>query len=520
MKSIFSLKYFLKKSFVIHPFLFAAFFIVFLYAHNIRETSVNQILMPLGASLALALVLWVFLSVLIKDIVKAGLTTSIFVFLFFIYGRFYELLENVDFFVPKHGHLLPGILLAFGYCVYFLKLARRDFRSITKILNIVAVVLIAINLFNIGFYHIRTALSAPLQPADLKQALANEAINREKLKTMPDIYFIILDEYSHPDTMEKYYAYDNQQFINHLKDAGFFIANKSKTRSPMTPEIIAGILNMEYLTEGWNWDPKKMKYAKLTSHCSECPHDPAWSEPVFRKYAYGKVAIFLRKYGYKYICFGNYLGINRWNSYLRDHADFYFNYYETVDNLWISEFLKILWDGTMLKPFYQYLAGSEPEISYRRGVLSTFEHIKTIPSIGGPKFVLAHFMCPHAPFVFGSNGEYVAPVNWNNFKDKQFYLKQYIFISREIEKMVDEILIKSATEPIIIIQSDHGIRPHHPREGHSEIRVGKDEWRKILNAYYLPGDGKKLLYDSISPVNSFRLIFKIYFNADYDLLED
>ena len=41
----------------------------------------------------------------------------------------------------------------------------------------------------------------------------------------------------------------------------------------------------------------------------------------------------------------------------------------------------------------------------------------------------------------------------------------------------------------------------------------------ILNAYYLPGyDGD--LYATISPVNSFRLVFNSYFGGEYDMLED
>ena len=43
---------------------------------------------------------------------------------------------------------------------------------------------------------------------------------------------------------------------------------------------------------------------------------------------------------------------------------------------------------------------------------------------------------------------------------------------------------------------------------------------KILNAYFLPGNGKQLLYESITPVNSFRIVFNHYFDADYELLED
>ena len=42
----------------------------------------------------------------------------------------------------------------------------------------------------------------------------------------------------------------------------------------------------------------------------------------------------------------------------------------------------------------------------------------------------------------------------------------------------------------------------------------------ILNAYYLPNGGNDLLYESISPVNSFRVIFNSYFGANYEILED
>ncbi len=50
------------------------------------------------------------------------------------------------------------------------------------------------------------------------------------------------------------------------------------------------------------------------------------------------------------------------------------------------------------------------------------------------------------------------------------------------------------------------------------FRSGSDQF-KILNAYYLPGHND-LLYPTISPVNTFRLIFDTYLGADYPLLKD
>ena len=74
------------------------------------------------------------------------------------------------------------------------------------------------------------------------------------------------------------------------------------------------------------------------------------------------------------------------------------------------------------------------------------------------------------------------------------------------------LLEESETTPIIILQSDHGLRPCYP--------VDDDEWRKILNAMYLPGMDYSELSDSMSPYNTLRLIFNHYFDADYELLED
>jgi hypothetical protein len=149
--------------------------------------------------------------------------------------------------------------------------------------------------------------------------------------------------------------------------------------------------------------------------------------------------------------------------------------------------------------------------------LYMLEKLKELPELEGPKFVFAHFICPHTPFVFGPDGEYVAPANWFNYKDKQFYLEQYIFISAEIEKVIDVLLKESEVPPIIILQSDHGTRTNDPR---IDYPVGDYDWQKILNAMYLPGMDYDTVSDNISPVNTFRLIFNHYFGADYPLLED
>ena len=506
------LKAIFKGPVVFYPLLFAAFPILFLYVYNISEVSVSQIWLPLVISVAATLVLWAVLSLILRSLSKAGLATAIFLVFFFSYGRLYDGLNYLGVFVPKHAHLLPGMLFVWGYCVYFIGRAKRDFRITTRMLNITAVVLIAINLFNIASYQVKLArLSADAPVESSEQAAAGPA----ELSTLPDIYFIILDEYAHPDTMQEWCEYDNSQFIESLEDKGFFIASGSKTRTPHTSQVLAQVLNMEYLTAGWQWDESKGDYVEISATNDSYPIDTPWSEASYHKLAYSQVADFLKAQGYQYIYFGNAHDPGRWDTYMEDNADLYFNYYEEAATLWVSEFQEILWNTTMLKPFYYHLVGSQYETAWRRQTLYTLEHLKVIPELEGPKFVGAHLYCPHHPFIFGPKGEYVESVNWVNFKDKQFYLGQYIFISAEIEKVIDVLLDESEIPPIIILQSDHGQRPHHPG-----IVIGGDEWEKILNAMYLPGMDADMLYDNISPVNTFRLIFNHYFDADYPLLED
>ncbi len=75
--------------------------------------------------------------------------------------------------------------------------------------------------------------------------------------------------------------------------------------------------------------------------------------------------------------------------------------------------------------------------------------------------------------------------------------------------MIDTILATSKTPPVIIIQADHG-------------KVGENKYDKfkITNAYYLPNVKGNVIYPTITPVNTFRVIFDHYFGGDFKLLPD
>lgn len=184
-----------------------------------------------------------------------------------------------------------------------------------------------------------------------------------------------------------------------------------------------------------------------------------------------------------------------------------------------SAFALVLMEKSILNIFYDYyFASIIKNVTY-----NTFEAVAKVPELPGPHFVFAYFYGLHPPFVFGPKGEDISAyqaveASKDKVKWKKLYLSQLSFYNSQIEKLIDQILSKSRISPIIVLQADHGVQFEEcSRENFKECI---QERMRNLNAYYLPNKGADILYDSITPVNSFRLIFKHYFGVKINLLED
>ena len=87
-----------------------------------------------------------------------------------------------------------------------------------------------------------------------------------------------------------------------------------------------------------------------------------------------------------------------------------------------------------------------------------------------------------------------------------------------MKEVITHLLLENNTPPIIILQGDHGSVLTLDWENPTNDMIR--ERMTILNAYYLPENGNEILYDDITPVNSFRLLFNNYFESDYEILDD
>jgi len=308
-----------------------------------------------------------------------------------------------------------------------------------------------------------------------------------------DIYYIILDEYSRADVLKACFDCDNSEFLDHLRAEGFYVAGRSLSNYTYTYASLASSLDMDYvqsLVRIAGGEPSKHTLIEMIRENRACRY--------------------LKSLGYKFVFFPTEYQMTSSNP----NADVVI----TSNLVTISEFERMLINNSILQPIYAN------ERAHRRGVLHALRELERIPEIKEPTFTFAHIICPHKSYVFDANGRWPANPSAPN-QEWRLYADQVHFISRRIEGIVERIISRSPVRPIIILQGDHGTwcMPRYSRPGlvsRDVVKGALGPSNDILNVYLLPEGGNRLLYESISPVNSFRVIFNEYFGASYKLLPD
>jgi hypothetical protein len=153
---------------------------------------------------------------------------------------------------------------------------------------------------------------------------------------------------------------------------------------------------------------------------------------------------------------------------------------------------------------------------------------------GMARFVFAHFLVPHPPFVLDADGRCISAQEATSRTRAENYTRQVMFTNREILKFLDATMERPGLKPIIILQSDEG--PWPQRFAGDEItRLGADvtpaDWltatpselvekMAILNALYFPDRDMSAIAETATPVNSFRTVLREYFGVPLEPLPD
>jgi hypothetical protein len=490
------------KRFPLAPFALAFFPILTMLANNAAEVSLGVAIRPLIISLVFSLILLLVFRLIVHRWDKAAVVTSFLLVLFYTYGQVYSFLEQHPiggFNFGRHRYLmiLYGLILVIGLWGLIFKLKKSA--QVLYAVNVISLALLVMPVFQLSRFVVQTSRQQR-QAAQAATRLDNPL--QPSIEPLPDVYYIVLDSHTRSDAMLEDYNLDNSPYLDELRQMGFYIADCSRTNYDYTQGAIVAALNMDYLNN-------------LGPYLDELKSNDIW---ILLKQS--RVRKLLEQSGYKTVTFNTgyeWSNLKDADIYLSLGSDSYslqkVNPFEAM--LIKSTALLILTDSQV-----QFLLSKFQDVNfpYSYHVISQNFILEQLPLISkdpDPTFAFVHVLVPHVPFVFEPDGSVVTDPLFYNGKlawpgDDVHrtigYANQVEFIDRKMVEIFKTILAESSTPPIIVIMGDHGL-------------LGENRY-EILNAYYLPDDGTKDLYPSITPVNSFRVIFDKFFGTHYGLLPD
>jgi hypothetical protein len=438
-----------------------------------------------------------------KDILRAGFLTFLVFGWALYFGMGAHLANTLLHTEYNLGYLL---LILLPWTIVFVVLGSNRLwrwgkfpQLVTPYLNIVMIAITMVSSYHLVTSLVNSKTHIFFEPLNLE---ADPLLTTTKDATeLPDIYYIILDGYGRQDTLMEYMNFDNSQFIDYLESRGFYVADQSQANYDHTTYSISSSLNMNYI------------------------------EPISRPvniYAYKELAIsenrarmFLSELGYRFVTFYtpfSYTDVTDSDHYFplknftRAHTQ------RLAELLLPGSLAAIPLEANIIFPSGRYR-------DYQEFLQSSLQQVTEISREEGPNFVFFHVLVPHYPYIFDQNGSITPDRPYLLFRDYRgsvqervaLYRGQAMYISLQMETMIDMILISSTVPPIIIIQGDHG--PGFDFDSNNTTICLRDRI-SILNAYYLPGLASNPIYNTITPVNTFRVIFNQYFGADFELLDD
>jgi predicted aspartyl protease len=472
---------------LVYPFLLAYYPIFALRNHNIEYVDLATVLRSLLLATAGTAILAVIAYLLVRNLEKSSLIVSGAVILFFSYGHLYAQYDSTFGSPIRHRYLAGAQLLVFFLVTVLVLKKERLTRMMSQFMAAGSLVLLAIVLlvairYDLGEYRAAAAAvqsesaNAPSQPSE----------------QLSDFYLIVLDAHTRSDVLQERFGYDNGDFVDQLTAMGFYISSCSQSNYASTKLSLTSALYADYIQE-------------IVPQGQVLP--PLKSSAVSQA---------LKSRGYKTIAFENRT---------RGHFDLKEDVRLSRNRLafgefdlrgGVSEFEKMMVDTSFLR----FLLNTELVPGFDLDALEDWElqehyyqtqyilsELENMPAVPGAKFVFAHIMVPHAPFVFSPDGEY-RPTS----DPIKGYRDNVEFIDRRLPSVLSAIIENSDQPPIIVVMGDHG--PATRKTITEQMRMA------TLNAYFVNAAAKEQMYPTLTPVNAFRIILNAHYGGNYPLLED
>ncbi|WP_207514273.1 sulfatase-like hydrolase/transferase [Longitalea luteola] len=477
----------------IYLFLLPVFFILHGYLENFGFITAGEsailCLSYLAGTIIIAAVCWLYF----RNTAKAALVTVSLMAFYFFFGALHEFLKiNAPRFFSKYAFLLTTFLLLITTLVIYLR-KNRSLKRVTAFLNVLLIIYIVVD----GARIFIKAMDPAGNSLSTYSFAKNNSYTPCDTCNKPDIYLLLMDEYPSSVSLAQHYNYKNE-LDDFLIEKKFSIQKNSRANYNFTPFSMASILNMSYI--------RGIKNAKAING-----NDYASCELLIRN---NEVISLLNAAGYS---------IENYSIFdLAGHPSMVQQQFLPLNTRLITErtlFAKVKkdigWKLFTWHPF-KWFASNDIMVHNRNNQLFIEQVNKsTTPKAGQPRFIYAHFYMPHQPYYYDKNGKlYDLPTIIRESRNQtlSLYLEYITYVNGRIKEMITAIQ-KNNPSAVIVLMGDHG-RREKTRETFPE------RFFQNLNAVYYPDNDYTLLYDNISGVNQFRMIFNKLFNQSLPVLKD
>ncbi|MGB2963164.1 MAG: hypothetical protein WBB69_04180 [Anaerolineales bacterium] len=508
--------------FPFHPLLLCIYPILFVYALNLVYIPFQDIVRFLALSIGISTFFLLGFRVVLRDWEKAGVLSSLLSCLFYSFGHIAIALEK---WLHRRGFGFNVSVLGWTWLVVFILLAFFVVRfklpnKTTQFLNLMSGMLIIFS-----SWAIITAVDVNSDTSQLDQeklahlrgeAEAEGSLRQVPSSELPDVYYIISDGYLRADYLYELFGYDNSSFINALEQRGFYIVSSSHSNYLNTNYSLNTSLNLMYFHEFPERIFNKAKHNLLTNY----------------------VVNFLKKNEYQTVVFDSGTGDTN-----NQDADIFITQKGTnaeekrglnaFEQFFLRTTMGLLFfsdqslDSNPEKPNGMIRSTVNQELSLRRDRIShTLTHLPDYASKNGHYFLFAHIYLPHIPFLYGPGGEELSyhenlNIYWYEVEPEnyiEYYNYQIDYINQALLDTIDLILTNSKKPVVIVLQSDHGDEKFLDRD--APTTQGINVRSAIINAIYFSDQNYDGLYPTMTPVNTFRVVFNHWFGTQYPLLTD
>lgn len=451
---------------------------LFLYCNNAYEVPFADVLIPLAASVLLGMACFLVLGRLIPSPGLASLVTLVCMGLFL----------NFNYVVLLTDRLFPSVRVR----VYYLVAAVACAALLAALLPLkkrpaLADVLCNLALLALGVVLLINVITAV--PGAAKRLRATSFASSgaaDTGRTLPNLYYVLVDEYASFSEMERYYDFDNAAFHDFLTQRGFCVSDSSFNRGGGTMQNMADTVSLAPVSR------EGMSLAEYTE--------------LFNNGAlYGA----LEDMGYDLYQLGAFYPLPK---LLEKSSLLHTGGAATMNG---ETAFEILVTHSMLMPLPTMLYWRRVGAS---GDMAGFDYLEDEANYTVPnnRAIFLYACCPHPPFYYDAEGNAVEPENWENWADLRFYRDQYRYITLRLTNTVNTILAQDP-EAVILLQSDHGLRYHADSSMPHTFWIEPAYQRQIFNALYV--GGRFVDITGLSGYNTWRALLHAL-GGDYPILPE